>query len=107
MKQVTLTGNPHSVCVLLQSCILAKSGLHGQGGGSWDWPWGEPHPPGSGAALELLGWLGAPGQGRAAAGGMCVFNCGEQDRAFSLPKRMLQKFEMCHWHRSCERTFVS
>lgn len=47
------------------------------------------------------------GRAEVLLGGMRVFNYGEQDRAFSLPKRMLQKFEMCRWHRICERTFVS
>lgn len=134
MKQVTLTGNPHTLCAVSElpppwqvwdpwpgwGLHHSTSDTECQGGtlvpGLWDWHWSEPHPLSQDSIVQLgcsginelqvSGWE-LWGRAEVLLGGMCVFNCGEQDRAFSLPKRTLQKFEMCRWHRICERTFVS
>lgn len=99
MKQVTLTGNPHTLCAVSElppPCQVWDPwpgwGLHHstsdtecQGGalvpGLWDWHWSEPHPSpriplSSLAALELMNCrclVGSSGAGQRCCWGECVY----------------------------------
>lgn len=106
-------GSTQSVCIRATSSTPGSESREGKF--PFLWGWGDPHPSpvSSGAALEFMscscpGGSSGAGQRWCCCWGGCVYlTVGEHQRAFRLPKRMLQKFEMCRWHRICVRTFVS